>query len=205
MAEDGTDNADTSKWEQYLQGSKGNLNRGPSSPDCSAPNNRSLSCHLSQGAMPQLPLPLQEHPRLCCSNTLEYRSPTLPPAAPRLWEPHQDFSPLPLLPAPRSPQPHNKDPGSERSLSTLKGAGADKLQYRERAWGGDGWLSGATPSLRPGTERQAAGSQVLGEDDGKEHEPRRGSTGHHTASQKWGSIGMPCTAGMLLAPLPITK
>lgn len=63
MAEDGTNNADTSKWEQYLQGSKGNLSREFSSPcqhpTCCAPNNRSLSCHPSQGAMPHLPLPLQ--------------------------------------------------------------------------------------------------------------------------------------------------
>lgn len=37
---------------------------------------------------------------------------------------------------------------------------------------------------------------MLGEGDSKEHKPRRGSTGHHAASQRWGPKHVPCTTGM---------
>lgn len=160
MAEDGTDNADTSKWEQYLQGSKGNLNRGPSSPDCSAPNNRSLSCHLSQGAMPQLPLPLQEHPRLCCSNTLEYRSPTLPPAAPRLWEPHQDFSPLPLLPAPRSPLTPQQRSRLRKKPEHIEGSRSRQATVPRRCVGW-GWMA-QWGHPEPEARHRKAGGRIPG-------------------------------------------
>lgn len=105
VAEDGTDNADTSKWEQYLQGK-----RGPSAGDPpllpALASTASLSCHLSQGVMPHLPLPL--HPKLFCSNTPGLqcfpRGIHVLGAAPELF--------IPAC-APGLIQPHTKEPGLE--------------------------------------------------------------------------------------------
>lgn len=62
VAEDGTDNADTSKWEQYLQGKRGPSARDPL-PLPALASTPSLSCHIS-------PYPCRKHPKLFCSNTL---------------------------------------------------------------------------------------------------------------------------------------
>lgn len=109
VAEDGTDDADTSKREQYLQGSKGNLFRGPSSPACPsqhpiccAPASRSFSCHVSQGAMSHLPLQLQGASQALLLQHPRAQVRWAPPASPTPWERCQNFSPLPLLPAPSS-------------------------------------------------------------------------------------------------------
>lgn len=129
VAEDGTDNADTSKWEQYLQGKRG-PSAGDPPPLPALASTASLSCHLSQGVMPHLPLPLQEASQAVL---LQHTgSPVLPQRHPCSGSCTRAFRPCVCS---RSyPTPHQRARLGGRSLVTVKTA--DKPQYRECAQGG---------------------------------------------------------------------